>query len=110
MARNAGTVAMGSTITKRELKASTPYSIGVMRSSHSGLSQQLCPRIGVRAFGQSLEKSSFVFRHGRRNHYLQNQEEISISSSGLWEALIFEPELALRLAAGGHLHLDRLGQ
>src|SRR4030095_8416025 len=71
MARKAGTVAMGSTITKRELNASTPYSVGVMRSSGSSLPEQLGPRVGMRAFGQPLVQSALLVGDGRWNDDVQ---------------------------------------
>src|SRR5689334_21384809 len=110
MARKAGTVARGSTMTKRELKASTPYSVGVMRSSRSGLPEQLRAWIGVGALGQPLVERGLLRRDGGGHDDVQIQKQISITASRGRQALVFQPELALCLASRRHLHLHRLGQ
>ena len=68
MVRKAGTVAMGSTITKGEPNASTAFSIGAMGLPRSGLTQELGARINMRPLREAFVKCEFV-RGDRCGHH-----------------------------------------
>src|SRR5262245_4299184 len=82
MARNAGTVAMGSTMTKRELNARTPYSNRVMQSPSLGGVEEFCAGIGMFLLGEPLVESAFFLSHDCRHDDLQSEEKISMPPSG----------------------------
>src|SRR5689334_2912645 len=110
IARKAGTVAMGSTMTKRELKASTPYSVGVMRSSGSSLPEQFGARVRVHALCQPLVDDALLVREGRWNDNVQMQKEIAMPAAGRRQAFVFQAKLPFGFAARGYFHSHRLRQ
>src|SRR5512146_1535614 len=110
MARKAGTVAMGSTITKSELKASAAYSVGVMRLSQSGLAEEFGAWIRMFPAPQPFVECLILFGDRRRHHDVEHQEEIAMSAGRRREPLPFEPQLALGPASCRDFHAHRFRQ
>src|SRR5215208_5333596 len=71
IATKAGTVAMGSTMTKSELKANSAYSVSVMRLSPLSGCQQAGPRVALMVLLQLFVELLFLFRDSGRNDNLK---------------------------------------
>src|SRR5512134_2525514 len=110
MAKKAGTVAMGSTMTKSELKASAAYSVGVMRLPQPGLTEQFGAWIGVFPASQLLVEFLILFGDRWRHDDVEHQEEIAMSAGRRRKPLPFQPQLALGPASRRDFHPHRLRQ
>src|SRR5688572_30137726 len=80
-----------------------------MRSSHSGLPEELGARIGMLPTGEPLVERLLFVRHRWRQYDLKIEKEITVSAGGR-QTLVLEPELAFSLAACWHFHPHRFGE
>src|SRR3954470_7505653 len=92
IATKAGTVAIGSTITKRELNANSAYSLSVMRLSPLSGRQQAGPRVALMVLLQLFVERSLLLRDRRRHDDLEMQKQVGVTPRCRGQSLSLKPE------------------